>query len=248
MIKDSFAKYLLPEKPGLVSLVGAGGKTSLMFQLARELVILGKTVLTTTSTKILQPAAEDSKHTVCTEHPLQWLKDIQCTKSNFKHLTLARKQLDSNKLQGFAPGTIDNLWASGFFDWILVEADGAAGRPVKAPAEHEPVIPGHTSCTIAVLGLHGFCQPLTEKHIFRADLFSLLTARGLGEMTCFNDFVQVLVHEKGIMKGSPGGTHKILFLNQADNPYLQDMGREFISFLNMRYPDYFNCCAIGSMQ
>ena len=44
----------------LISLVGAGGKTTLMFALAEELRILNRRVVTTTTTKIVPPAPEES--------------------------------------------------------------------------------------------------------------------------------------------------------------------------------------------
>ncbi|MCK7504559.1 MAG: hypothetical protein MZV70_11045 [Desulfobacterales bacterium] len=47
---------LLLHGGGVVSLVGAGGKTSLMYRLARELAGTGQAVLTTTTTRIYPPA------------------------------------------------------------------------------------------------------------------------------------------------------------------------------------------------
>ncbi|MCD4678214.1 MAG: hypothetical protein K8S18_19810, partial [Desulfobacula sp.] len=49
---------------GVISLIGAGGKTSLMFCLAKELENSGKTVLTTTTTKIFMPTPDQSPVTV----------------------------------------------------------------------------------------------------------------------------------------------------------------------------------------
>ena len=61
-------------RKGVISLVGAGGKTSLMFRLAHELAASGETVLTTTTTKILRPTAEQSKHIVISDSPVDILK------------------------------------------------------------------------------------------------------------------------------------------------------------------------------
>ena len=44
----------------VISLVGAGGKTTLMFRLAKELVLTGEKVVTTTTTKILEPSSEET--------------------------------------------------------------------------------------------------------------------------------------------------------------------------------------------
>ena len=52
---------------GVVSLVGAGGKTSLMFRLARELTKAGGTVLTTTTTKIFEPTPDQAARVILAE-------------------------------------------------------------------------------------------------------------------------------------------------------------------------------------
>ena len=58
-----------------IALVGAGGKTTLMFTLAKELVRKGNTVLTGTTTKVWQEQAENSAQVIITENDSRW-KDI----------------------------------------------------------------------------------------------------------------------------------------------------------------------------
>jgi hypothetical protein len=53
---DSLTEALGIEAREMISLVGAGGKTTLMFRLAKELSLSGKRLVTTTTTKILEPA------------------------------------------------------------------------------------------------------------------------------------------------------------------------------------------------
>ena len=45
-------------------------------------------------------------------------------------------------------------------DYVLVEADGAKGLPLKAHLEHEPVIPACAGQTICVVGLSGLGKPI----------------------------------------------------------------------------------------
>ena len=56
----SLRQALMLGDGGVISLVGAGGKTSLMFKLAHELSRTGGSVLTTTTTKILEPEPDQS--------------------------------------------------------------------------------------------------------------------------------------------------------------------------------------------
>lgn len=242
------AEHVLPEKPGIVSLVGAGGKTSLMFQLAREIAARGRRVLTTTTTKIFSPLPEESPLTALTADPLAWLEQEKRAIEEHRHLTLARRTLDRNKLQGFSPHTVEALWATGLFDWILVEADGAEGRPIKAPAAHEPAIPGWTGCVIAVLGLTGFGRPLTEEWCFRSRIFAQLSQGKEGERVSLGDLARVLTHEQGLVKGAPDEAERVLFLNQADDARQVGLGQRFVQILQERYPGFFSRYILGSLK
>ena len=248
MLDFNVSDLLLPERSGIISLVGAGGKTSLMFQLAREIAARGQRVLTTTTTRIFSPTPEEARLTVITEDPLAWLRQTQNPFEENLHLTLARQTLAGNKLQGFPPETVDALWETGLFDWILVEADGAAGRPIKAPAAHEPVIPGRTDCAVAVLGLQGFGRPLDGRWYFRPAIFAELSGCREGDRVSLGDLARVLVHDQGIMKGTPAGAERALFLNQADDARQLGIGRRFLQVLEERYPGFFDRYAIGSLK
>ena len=77
------------ENGGVVSLVGSGGKTTLMFHLAREFASAGDSVLTTTTTKIYQPSQHQSTCVVTTGSEdllITQLKDL-CPKH--LHITAA---------------------------------------------------------------------------------------------------------------------------------------------------------------
>jgi probable selenium-dependent hydroxylase accessory protein YqeC len=58
-------------------------------------------------------------------------------------------------------------------DYTLVEADGSRQLPLKAHAEHEPVIPACSRQVICVVGLSGLHRPVA-KAVHRAELFCSL--------------------------------------------------------------------------
>src|SRR4030043_2196231 len=64
----------------LISLVGAGGKTTLMFRLAKELVAGGKKVVTTTTTKILEPTSDETAFLIVNQD------EEKLKRSVFRHL------------------------------------------------------------------------------------------------------------------------------------------------------------------
>ena len=171
----SLRQALMLEGQGVVSQVGAGGKTSLMFKLAHEIAETGEPVLTTTTTKILVPEPKQSSCLIVSDSVETIVNQASDFHKNRKlHVTAATSQLPGeNKLIGLTPETIDVLSEKKIFRWILVEADGAAGRPLKVPANHEPVIPQSTKLVIGLVGLSGVGKHLTADWVHRLERFSL---------------------------------------------------------------------------
>ena len=213
----SLREGLMLEGGGVVSLVGGGGKTSLMFQLARELSMAGEPVLTTTTTKIFEPSQDQTNCVILSDSIKNILERADELLNKYLHLTAAAgKMPESGKLCGFRPEIIGELWLAGLFQWIIVEADGAAGKPLKVPVAHEPVIPDCTKRLVGMVGLNGVGQPLTERLVFRHEHFARLTGIGLGATVTDAAIADVLVHEDGLFKGFRPEVMRIAFFNQAD--------------------------------
>ncbi|MCZ7562954.1 MAG: selenium cofactor biosynthesis protein YqeC [Burkholderiales bacterium] len=100
----------------------------------------------------------------------------------------------------------------------MVEADGSARRPLKAPAAHEPVVPASADAVIAVAGLNGLGRPLTAEHLFRPELWSRVTGVAAGAPITAESVAAAALHPEGLLKGCPAGARGILFLNRADAP------------------------------
>ena len=210
----------------VVSLVGAGGKTTLMFRLAKELLLAGEKVVTTTTTKILEPSSEETP-CLFVHSEEQKLKQMALQHiDQFHHITLARERLELRKLKGISPDLVSLLWNSPEIDMVIIEADGAAGRPVKAPREWEPVIPLHTTLVIGLLGVDGVGKELNEENFFQAERISELTRTPMGEkMTCEGMGI-LMVHPQGIFKGTPHLSRRVAFINKVDVPGGMISGRE----------------------
>lgn len=223
---------LMLGKNGVISLVGGGGKTSLMFKLAHELARSGETVLTTTTTKIFKPTRDQSAALILSPSASSILDKAGPLLQKTPHISAAAGYLnDSDKLLGFEPEMIDLLYKSNLFQWIIVEADGAAGKPLKAPAPHEPVIPGCTKWVIGLVGLSALGKPLDKHTVFRPELVSRISGRSEGMEIDGQTLCDILLHRQGIFKGTPAGAEQIAFLNQADAPEKIQAGRSIIRFL-----------------
>ena len=212
-------KILCSEPRGVISFVGGGGKTSLMFHLAGLLVLSGHRVLTTTTTRIFVPTPEQSETVLVDSEPEVILRLVSASHQTSSHVTAASNYLaGSGKLKGFDTEAIHAFEKSGLFDWILVEADGAAGRSLKAPSEHEPVVPACSTHIVAVAGLDILGRPLSEDCVFRSGLAGELMRLSEGETVTESALARLLEHNLGPFKSAPSGSRRFIFLNKADNP------------------------------
>ena len=143
---------LLDIRPGVTAVTGGGGKTTLLRTLGEELAAGGARVLLCATTKLfpfdglpnlINPSEEalaealESRRLLCAGTPVP----------------------GAGKLT--APATPMARLAA-LADYVLAEADGSAGRPLKAHAPHEPAIPPEAGQTILVVGASGFGRPITE--------------------------------------------------------------------------------------
>lgn len=192
-------------KPEVISVVGAGGKTSLINALSRELKSLNKKVLSTTTTHILRPRDVDYFF-------LEKIKDDFIPRKGT--ITSYGSHLKDGKLVGKTMGAVDALIRRKIFDYTLIEADGSKGKPLKAPEKHEPVITSLSTMTIGVIGLDAIGQVLNDTNFHRAKQIGKITEKTVGEEMHIEDIVRILCHKEGTFKDSVG--RKVLVLNKAD--------------------------------
>jgi probable selenium-dependent hydroxylase accessory protein YqeC len=198
----------------LISLVGAGGKTSLMFALARDLQDQGKKVISSTTTKIFHPRPEESPKIIV--GGIDAFKEVESSLARFGHITWAAEAIVDNKLSGISLAELSELWSRGVADYLIVEADGSAQKPVKAPNEYEPVVPEETTLFLSVIGLSALGQPLTSEFAFRPERISGLTAMDLNSPMTIEGLARLMAHPEGGLKGYQPSMRALVFLNQSD--------------------------------
>ena len=217
---------------GIISLVGAGGKTCLMGALADELSLAGHSVLITTTTRIARPD-DDKAQALFVEENLQRLI-CRCRGAVKTHpivTAVAGYHKTTDKLAGYPPEAIEAVWKSGLFKWIVVEADGAARKPIKAPAAHEPVIPPGSRWVIGLIGLLGIGKPFTDQWVFRPEHFQRITGLREGDTVSASAIASILSDPRGILKGALAEARKMAFLNQADAAEQISDARRVVSYL-----------------
>ena len=189
---------------GITSIVGGGGKTTLMLRLARELFDSGARVIVTTSTHIFPPGGMKT----ITQGSLSKLKAV------LQHERLVCLGTPSELGKLSAP-TFTFAELAAIADYVLVEADGAKRLPLKAPAEHEPVIPAETKLVVAVAGMDGFGKTIQET-AFRPALYAALLETNEQHRLTADDLARVLTHPQGQRKGVLPTMRFCVVLNKAD--------------------------------
>jgi len=224
--KDNLIKTLNIQSYRSIAFVGAGGKTSLMYALAKSMVAEGRRVLCTSTTR-LWPISE---HDALPYH-LALTSDIHTLTSTIKQrlqqnplLVLARdyepssaKWLGRAKWLGFDAATMTALIANLPLDiHIFIEADGAAMRPLKAPAPHEPVLPDTIDACLGVMGLDALGMPLAEPIVHRPDYLAACTGQALQSPITIETYLRLAMHPKGLFQYCPPNTPKLVFFNKTD--------------------------------
>lgn len=203
----------------VVALVGGGGKTSTMFALGKEAKDRGlKTVLTTT-TRIYCPN-DPELAVVAARDPGELIKKVRNKLTALTRVIAGAELAQDNKLVGLEPGLVPGLLEAGA-DLVVVEADGAARKPFKAPAGHEPVIPAATTVLIPVVGVDCLGQPLHPEYVHRPEQVAKLAGIGIGQTITPEVVAQVLTHPQGFRKGLPENCRWIPFINKVES--VQDL-------------------------
>ena len=206
--------HLDPHARELVCLIGAGGKTSVMFNLASALKMIGKKVLVTTTTKIFLPEKEQYDSIVFdSSDTLARLK-----KSKPGTITCLGRGLHENdhKVIGVDKGLVDQLFDSRLFDWILAEGDGSRGKAIKAPDVGEPVIPERTTIVLGLIGLDALGKKVNDENVHRSRLFCNVTGAKENDRIDESIIARLIISRKGLFKNVPEGSRRMVLLNKAD--------------------------------
>lgn len=197
-----------------IALVGGGGKTTLMFQLARD---YGTRVICTTSTHLaLDQLKSADEHLMITEPG-----ELPDSGEDFKGeiLLVTGPEVEPNRVGSPSPELLERL-AELAQRWncpLIIEADGARKLPIKAPADHEPAIPDFVDVVIVVIGLSGLGKPLGEEWVHRPELYSKLVDLPLGETLESHHLVTGLISPQGGLKNIPPAAQRLLLINQIDS-------------------------------
>lgn len=157
------------KRPRIISVVGAGGKTTLIYRLAEELKRKGLRVLITTTTKMYVPkrrfiswesgiGEEGDKGK---QESAKRMEEKIRVKLHEEGIVVVGRILNGGEKFTGIPEEVRSILPS-LCDVLLVEADGSRQKPVKVPADHEPVLFPASDLVIGVLGMNSVGQHILE--------------------------------------------------------------------------------------
>jgi probable selenium-dependent hydroxylase accessory protein YqeC len=194
----------LNEKGHIISIVGAGGKTTLMFLMAKYCAENGMKVLVSTTTHIMKPT--DGSYVD---------NDIDKARTLWNNGNYVTVGLDApnGKISMLHQTKLDEFINEA--DITFLEADGSKHMPIKVPAENEPVIIDRSDIVIAVCGMTCLGMPLKDV-CFRLNHAEAILGKNSTENIDVSDIAKILTSENGSRKNVANRDYYMV-LNQCDN-------------------------------
>jgi probable selenium-dependent hydroxylase accessory protein YqeC len=213
-------------------IIGGGGKTSLMFALARALTDVDRTVITSTSTRMRPPRPEDSPRLVLAEDTPDLHGTLRAALEPCPHVTVALARLPrEGKLAGLPLATLDALAEAGVATHLLVEADGSAGRSLKAHLDHEPVVSQRPGLVIAVVGVDVLGRTLDDAHVHRSAVLRARLGRGADDRVTAEDVAAAVLGPGGYASRVAPEHAFTVFLAKADGAGAREAARSIATAL-----------------
>lgn len=186
-----------------ICIVGGGGKTTVMYELAAAWAACGRKVLVLTSTHILQPADGSFAADAAAVHNL-WQQG--------RYAVIGTPEFATGKLTAPPQDLYEALQLQA--DVILCEADGSKHHPCKAPAAHEPVLLPDSDIVLSVVGMDALGCPLAQA-CQRPQLAAALLGCSLDSVIDEQMLVALLLSEQGARK-NVGTRGFYIVLNKCD--------------------------------
>ena len=190
-------------KKHTICLVGGGGKTTVMYELAAAWAACGRKVLVLTSTHILQPADGSFAADAAAVHNL-WQQG--------RYAVIGTPELSTGKLTAPPQDLYEALHLQA--DVILCEADGSRHHPCKVPAEYEPVLLPDCDMVLAVAGMDALGNSL-QQACQRPQPAAALLGCGAEKILDAQMLTVLLLSEQGARKNVGARTYYIV-LNKCD--------------------------------
>jgi probable selenium-dependent hydroxylase accessory protein YqeC len=206
-------------RDGVVCAVGAGGKKSLLYQLAREYP--GRFALTATVHTTVFPDDLGLQQVIDDDANLR--QRLRAADPG-RCVAYACPSSKTGRHAGARPETIRAIHDDNGFDATFVKADGARMRWIKAPAADEPVLVPGADTVIAVVSARAIGEPLSERVAHRVDRVAAVTGIAPGEPLTPEALGRLLASDRGALYRA-GSARVAPVINMVDNETKAELAR-----------------------
>ncbi|MBI9049543.1 MAG: putative selenium-dependent hydroxylase accessory protein YqeC [Anaerolineaceae bacterium] len=213
--------------------VGAGGKSSFLFDLGYQLP--GKVIISTTTHISIEQSRMGDIHIV--ENDPMLFDKIRLAEDNAV-IVITGSYFEVERVNGPSNEVLERI--SRFCDdndcSVLLEADGSKKLPLKAHGENEPVVPSWINVVVHVVGCSAFNQLVGSDTIFRLEKYCQLTNQIPGEIISVPAVCRLLNHAEGGLKHIRAAQNSIILFNQLDQ-----ITPGVLSEIEQYIPDLLTC-------
>lgn len=224
MVRTSAALPLLLEtlgaSEGIVCLVGAGGKKTTLYRLAQAHP--GRVGITATVYMPAPPRTIDLRLVVA---PPEVLPSALAEAAEQRVVGFFCPSDKPGRLKGVSPSDVQALYEAANVDLLLVKADGARSRGLKAPGPDEPQLPEEAMTVIPVVSAAVIGQPLSAEVAHRLDCVASVCGLRLGEIITPEHLARLLADEQGALKGV-GRAQVVPLINMVDDHEREGLARQ----------------------
>lgn len=212
MSDDELLLDALDARTGLVCFVGAGGKKTTLYRLAGAHP--GRVGMTATVHIPFFPGEWDAARVIASD--VEILPAVRSKLVHHDKVAFAHPSNKRGRFAGLAPTLVGRIQAEVEFDLILVKADGARSRWIKAPNSVEPQIPKDARVVIPVISARAIGEVLTERIAHRLDHIESVCGVEPGQTITPGQVARLLSHEQGALRGI-GDARVIPLINMVDD-------------------------------
>ena len=250
MMKDIWRNLIKDIKcPRIVTIIGGGGKTSLMYYLVRVLKEQGEQVIGTATTKLSSQAR--SGHSFIRARSLSVAHQIvKMVKERAEYTTLVYGEVEGSpeKMMGIPQEWVEELATQNPETLFVVEGDGSVGKSLKGHLPSEPVIPSRSSLVIAVIGIDAVGAQISSQYVHRPERICELLKVEPKSLSTIEMITKLLFHPQGYFHNCSSHQVIVPFINKVESASQQQQAEELAhQILAVKHPQVGGVI-VGSMR
>lgn len=226
----------------IITIIGAGGKTSLMFS-ASSLLRNDYKVLVTTTTHIYIPDNNlYDKIIMLTHFENENYNNILQNNKNGVYV-IGSHIVNNSKIKGLTFDMLDKI--TPYFDVVIIEGDGSKEKSLKGWNDNEPVIYPKTTKTIGIVDISSIGIDINEENIHRVDKFLDIINDYSNNKVNIEHLEKLILNKNGLFKFYKG--EKILFINKVEDINKRKNALNIIKDIKNENQSYIDKFVYGSI-